>query len=104
MSTETQLPYIDALAQKIWAETEGAGVPDRQSYPLYRMYAVLALVRGEETSNENVHDAWSAWQAGIRPNHPSLVPFDQLAPKIQDLDTLYRDAIRRVARAEQEER
>ncbi len=38
-------------------------------------------------------------RAGRRPDHRSLVPFDALAPAVQDLDALYRDAIRAAARA-----
>lgn len=71
---------------------------------LLRLYALLALVRGEETSLEDVHDAWSTWRAGTRPDHPSLVPFGDLAAEVQELDRKYADAIRQVAASAGEDR
>lgn len=95
--------YIDRLACQIWRESEGDGVPDRESMPLYRMYAVLALAKGESTTNRDVHDAWSAWMAGVRPEHHSLIPFEELKPHVQELDSLYRDAIHRATRTLQQD-
>ena len=53
--------------------------------------------KGTETTLENVHDAWSTWRDATRPDHPSLVPFAELAPDVQELDRKYADAIREVA-------
>lgn len=64
---------------------------------LTRLYALLVLVKGEETTLKDVHDAWSVWRDVTHPTHPSLVPFDQLPPEVQALDTPYRDAIARAA-------
>jgi hypothetical protein len=44
-----------------------------------------------------VHHAWSAWRAETKPDHRSLVPFEDLTPDVQELDSAYRDAIRAVA-------
>jgi hypothetical protein len=44
------------------------------------------------------HDAWAVWRNTTRPDHPSLVPFDQLTPDVQELDRTYMDAIHRTAR------
>lgn len=96
--------YMDEIALAIYHRVEGMGpapdIPDPDDMALYRIYAVLALATGTATTNEHVHDAWSAWTAGLRPGHFSLVPFDQLAPDVQELDTPYRDAIRAVASEE----
>ncbi len=89
--------YIDAVARAIYRRTEGVDVIAADEMALYRLYAVLCLVAGEGTTNEHVHDAWSAWRAATTPDHRSLVPFDQLTPAVQDLDAEYRDAIRAVA-------
>ena len=91
--------YIDELAGDIYRESEPDPRPlgwyeDRI---LYRMYAVLALAKGEAVTNEDVHDAWSAWACEDNDTHPSLVPFDELAPHVQRLDEPYTMAIRRVA-------
>ena len=60
---------------------------------LYRIYAVLCLTLGLTVTNQDVHDAWAAWCAGERPNHKSLVPFEDLSPEVQRLDSKYRTAI-----------
>jgi hypothetical protein len=44
----------------------------------------------------NYH-AWSAWQTTTRPDHPSLIPFEDLRPEIQALHDPYVEAIRKVA-------
>ncbi len=84
--------YIDRIATQIATECGDAN-PDMS---LYRIYAVLALVCGEEVENIDVHDAWSAWIAATKPDHRSLIPFDDLTPEVQELDSPYRDAIIRV--------
>lgn len=91
--------YIDGIASAIWNLTsdEPADAADTR---LYRIYAVLALVVGRDCTNEHVHDAWAAWTASEgRADHRSLVPFSELPLDTQELDTLYRDAIRAVAGA-----
>lgn len=90
--------YIDEIAQAIHWRTEGTAVIPGDDLALYRIYAVLCLVQGQGTDNEDVHDAWVAWRAATKPDHRSLVPFTDLAPDVQEKDTPYRDAIRAVAR------
>jgi hypothetical protein len=65
---------------------------------LAQLYALLALTRGTRTTLQDVHDAWAVWRCGTRPDHPSLVPFDQLTPEVQELDREYMNAIHRTAR------
>lgn len=64
---------------------------------LLRYYVLLVLVKGTATSLEDVHDAWAMWRIDTRPDHPALVPFEELTPEVQGYDREYRDAIRRVA-------
>lgn len=73
-------------------------VPDCDT-DLLRLYALLALTSGVNTTLEQVHDAWALWRAGTPQGHPSLVPFGELSPEVQELDRPYAVAIRRVARA-----
>lgn len=97
--------YLEAIAQMIWDKVYGTGPEGKSSYEfadkkaklLFRHYAVLCRTTGSDTTEEHVHDAWVAWQSGIKPDHRSCVPFDQLLPGIQALDTPYVDAIRLVA-------
>lgn len=84
--------YIDEIAYQIEAK-----IGSEQDMKLMRIYAVLALTTGKATTLENVHDAWSAWRAETRPDHPSLVWFNQLTPEIQEYDRKYMNVIHRVA-------
>ena len=65
--------------------------------PLLSLYALLVTTKGTATSLEDVHDAWAAWRLQSKPDHPDLVPFEELTPEVQEYDRQYRDAIRRVA-------
>jgi len=86
------MSYIEKIMSRI------ADLTDGLDETLLGLYALLALTKGEDTSLEDVHDAWAAWRVQTRPDHPSLIPFDQLTPEVQELDRPYMDAIRVVAR------
>ena len=64
---------------------------------LLGMYALLVLTVGTNCTNENIHDAWSVWQDTLSPTHPSLIPYKKLRKKVQNLDTPYCLAVRKVA-------
>lgn len=66
---------------------------------LLELFGFLALTIGRGTTREDVHDAWAVWMNDIRPDHRSLVPFDELTPEVQAKDQPYVDAIHRAARA-----
>ena len=87
--------YIDALAQAIYDAVPHDGPIEADEWPLYRLYAVLGLVKGQDVALEDVHDAWAAWRSETNPWHRSLVPFADLAPDVQALDQPYVDAIKR---------
>jgi len=74
-------------------------VPDGDSLPLFRIYAVLVLVKGERVTAADVHNAWSAWMCGEDPGHRSLKPFEELSPEGRAQDEPFADAIRAEARA-----
>lgn len=70
---------------------------------LMTVYSVLVLVKGEETTLEDVHDAWSVninntWDREQFGEHRSLIPFDELSETVQRKDQDYVDAIRTTAR------
>jgi hypothetical protein len=88
--------YIDALAQTIRAATPPELVPDEPDVDaLYRLYALLALVKGESVTTSDVHDAWSAWMLNRGQSHDSIVPFDDLAADTQVEDEPFAAAIRK---------
>jgi hypothetical protein len=72
-------------------------VPDGDTAMLFRLYAVLALAKGEDVRLEDVHDAWAAWMAGQDPGHSSLVPFAELTSDVRRSDEPYLEAVVAVA-------
>lgn len=81
--------YAHAMINQVCEELPGID-PD-----LACLYALLALAKGNETSLEDVHDAWSIWTTAIRgrSDHKALVPFDELPVEIQELDRKYMNGI-----------
>lgn len=65
---------------------------------LFRLYAVLAVAKGEAVTAEDVHNAWSAWMQQADPHHDSLRPFDELDSTTQAADDPYVDAIHAASR------
>lgn len=68
------------------------------------LYALLALVKGEETTLADVHDAWAMnmnknWDREQFGEHYSMVPFEQLKPETAAKDQKFVDAIHATARA-----
>jgi hypothetical protein len=94
-----ELNYIDHIAERINSLVDDEPLSDEWR-PLFRIYAVLALAKGVDVTLKDVHDAWSAYTAEAYPEHPSLVPFDELKPEVQALDVPYMDAIYQVANQE----
>ena len=90
--------YIDALARAIRAATPPELLPDEPDVDaLYRLYALLALVKGEAVTASDVHDAWSTWMLNRGERHDSVVPFDALAPDTQAEDEPFAEAIRKAS-------
>ena len=83
--------YVGEILDRINAE-----LPDLEP-DLAQLYALLALTRGQATTLQDVHDAWSVWRHQDKPDHAALLPFDRLAPEVQELDRKYRDGIHRAA-------
>ena len=90
--------YIDQIAERVRSALPPQSRPSEQADELYRLYALLVLVRGEETTLEDVHDAWSTWMSGLNSSHRSLRPFRELDPDTQAADGPYLLAIKTVAR------
>lgn len=81
--------YIDELATRIKAECSENEIPEDRSQELFRLYALLALTKGKDTTAEDVHDAWSTWKVSEDPYHKSLIPFDELTKEVQEMDEPY---------------
>lgn len=87
MSSNYVQEKIDALKER------HPNMPDE----LVDLYVLLAFVKGSDVTLEDVHDAWSVWKNRIRPDHRSLIPFDELTVEIQNLDQRYADSISSIA-------
>ncbi len=91
--------YIRELAQQIRAKVNQTDLPNRGLDELFDSYAVLALAKGSNVTNEDVHNAWSAWATKYAPDSESLVPYDELSEKVQQDDTRFTAAIKTVAKS-----
>lgn len=92
------MTYIDDIAGEIRSHIPADQVPPA-SDALFRIYAVLAEAKGTAVTARDVHNAWTAWMAGQRREHPSLVPFEELAATVQAEDEVFVAAIRAVVAA-----
>jgi hypothetical protein len=79
------MTYIERLIKEILIE-----FPKLADKPeLVDLYAAIVLAKGIDLDNRAVHDAWSVWQNRIRPDHRSIIDYDDLSPEVQDMDTKY---------------
>jgi hypothetical protein len=92
------LSYVAEVAEAVRHAIPDDLLPDEDVDELIRMYAVLALAKGEELTAEDVHDAWAVWMSTIDPSHPGLRPFSELDEDTQRQDEPFVEAIRAVAR------
>ncbi|MCC6497086.1 MAG: hypothetical protein IT193_12615 [Propionibacteriaceae bacterium] len=93
------LNYIDEIARLVRAEIAPEARPAERADDLYRLYALLVLVKGEATTPADVHNAWSVWMLPQDPTHSSLRPFGQLDENTKQEDLPFVDAIHEVARS-----
>ena len=93
--TDTYITQARAALLTALGDTE---LDWEQEQRLLDLYTLLVLVKGEACSTEDVHDAWAVARQRERPEHPDLVPFDQLEESTAAFDVPYRDAIRSAAR------
>ena len=95
------MSYAEAAHQEVLRELReidrGFRSPTLAMETMAYHYTLLAIVKGEETTSKDVHDAWSMATFPFDPTHRSLVPFEELTEEVQAYDDVYRDAIVRVA-------
>jgi hypothetical protein len=101
VSAVREVNYIDRVAIAIRQEVSPDILPEADTTSLFRLYAVLALAKGEEVTLKDVHNAWSAWMLEKDPTHKSIKPFDELSVEIQRQDQPYLNAIRRITAKKQ---
>lgn len=64
---------------------------------LMDLYLLLVLVVGPSADRGHVHDAWAIWRSRTRPDHQSIVPFDDLTEAVAQLDDPYVRGIQEAA-------
>jgi hypothetical protein len=89
--------YIDDLAQKVRSYVPDDSLPEGDVGLLFRLYALLVLVKGQTVTSADVHNAWAVWMTGEDPEHPALRPFTDLPSDKREEDQIFVDAIRSVA-------
>lgn len=92
------MTYLDTLAALIRSCLPPDARPPEDSDDLFRIYAVLLRVKGEQVCDEDVHDAWSAWMQSRDSAHKALLPFCELDERTRSFDAPYARAIRAAAR------
>lgn len=85
--------YIEQIAENIKSKLDPDLYPHDGADELFRAYAVLALAKGEEVTNSDVHNAWVAWAVTHSPESSSLIPYEKLTPDVQEQDTIFTNAI-----------
>lgn len=91
--------YIDKITNAVAERTR------IKNKCLVRVYALLVLVKGENITLKDVHDAW-AMDMNFKPQtdycygheHLSIVPFDELSVETQNKDKKYVDILRSIAK------
>ena len=90
--------YIDRDAKEIRSELpEGSDLPSGDLDALFRLYALLLLVKGSDVSAQDVHNAWAVWMSSTDPAHESIKPFNELDRGTRREDDVYVSAIKKVA-------
>jgi hypothetical protein len=89
--------YLDKIAAEIQRSADPEALPPDEDLPLYRLYAVLLLAKGQDVTAEDVHNAWAAWASEHEPASQHLRPFKELSLRVQRKDEVYVDAIHQVA-------
>jgi hypothetical protein len=88
------LSYVTDLADAIRDEVDPDLLPEGDTASLFRIYAVLALAKGDRVTAEDVHNAWVAWMTASDADHPSIKPFSELSADARRQDEPFAEAIR----------
>jgi len=91
------MTYLDDLASEIERLVPRELIPEEDTSALFRLYALLALVKGSAVDAGDVHNAWAAWMQERSPDHRSIKPFDELDAETKASDEPFVRAIRAVA-------
>lgn len=91
------LNYVETIRHELRARISDYDDWGEDAGTLLDLYALLVVVKGRQTTLEDIHDSWSLWTNRTRPDHRSLVPFDRLAADIAEYDRPYMTAVHEVS-------
>jgi hypothetical protein len=91
------MTYLDELAAEIEQGVPPDLLLDRDTRPLFRLYALLALVKGTDVTAADVHNAWAVWMEQQDPDHRFIRPFEELDAKTRASDEPFAKVIREAA-------
>jgi hypothetical protein len=91
------MTYFNELAAEIEQGVPQELLPDGDTGFLFRLYALLALVKGTDVTAADVHNAWAVWMEQQDPDHRSIKPFEELSAETQASDEPFAKAIRAAA-------
>lgn len=92
---EYYINYVFELRKKLMNNMKKYGVAATSIEDMLYVdfYTLLVLTTGENTTLEDVHNAWACRVNRKNKTHPSLVPFNELSKEVQDKDIPYQQAI-----------
>jgi hypothetical protein len=89
---------LEQLANRVRDATPAELLPDGDVDGLFLLYALLCSAKGLGVTARDVHDAWRVWMLlRGRPDHKSMVPFDELTEEIRLSDIPFVEAIHLVS-------
>lgn len=91
------MTYLDEIAAEIQQHVPPDLLPNEDTGELFRLYALLVLVKGIAVNAADVHNAWAVWMVDQNPDHQSIKPFEELDATTQAADEPFAQAIRAVA-------
>jgi len=60
---------------------------------LLDLYTLIVFLKGETATLKDIHDAWAIWRNNTKPDHKSIIPFEELSLEVQEMDREYTEAI-----------
>jgi hypothetical protein len=91
------MTYLAELSAEIEQGVPSNLLPRGDTKLLFRLYALLALVKGADVTAADVHNAWAVWMEQQDPHHRSIRPFEELDIETQKADEPFATAIRAAA-------
>lgn len=89
--------YIRKISKSIRKNFDNSELPENGLDDLFDIYAVLALAKSASVTDEDVHNAWSAWATKYDSTNSSIIPYSELSQEIKIADRKFTIAIRNIA-------